>query len=393
MAGPNPSPTEVDWSEMSSSTRLVALEVLLHGPLARTELSHRLGLSSASLTRLTKPLMALGLLHDSEPASQRGTGRPLQPLEIEPGLESFVGVKLTGFRAYAVLTNLRAQIQSSAEAEIDDRHPHGVVTTVVELVRELIRTAGSPVRAVGVGLGGVVHDHSLVVRAPFLGWRHVDFGSMLTDLTHLPTVVANDIDALTEAEHWFGEGRDVSSFAVLTIGAGVGCGIVVHDRLVEGKDSGIGLMGHQPLDPNGPVCAWGHRGCADSMLTTSAIESQASMALGTHVSYAQVLERARAGDPTCGALISRAAQALGTLVTTVANVIQPEHILLTGEGIELARVAEDQLTSQLAGQRDPDASHLDIRIRDDDPQLWARGAAAFAIQRIVLDERSSTATA
>ncbi len=389
MTGVAASPATVAWSEMSSSTRTVALEVLLHGPLARTELSRRLGLSSASLTRLTKPLVALGLLHDTAPSTQGGTGRPLQPLEIDPGLESYVGVKLTGTQAFGVLTDMRAQIRASADVEIDDHDPLRVTETVAHLVLDLAGMSDAPVRAVGVGVGGAVKDHSLVTRAPYLEWRQVDLGASLSARIGLPVVVANDIDALTESEHWFGEGRDVANLAVVTIGAGVGCGVVIHDRLVQSDDSGIGLVGHQPLDPGGPVCARGHHGCADALLSTAAIETQASLALGRHVSYAQVLDLGREGDPACGALISRAAQALGTLVTTVANVAQPQRILLTGEGVELARLAEDQVTRQLTDLRDPDASPLDIRIRADEPQLWARGAAAFAIQRIVLDEAGS----
>ncbi|WP_159805446.1 ROK family transcriptional regulator [Cellulomonas citrea] len=376
------------WSELSPSGRRVALEVLVHGPLARTELAQRLDLSTPSLTRLTRPLIDLGVLHEvDDPGDQavRPGGRPPQPLDVDPGLEHFIGVKLTGSHAYAVLTDLRAQIVRTAQSQVDDHRPEAVVALLARLVDEVRGERPALVSAVGIGLGGIVNDGLRVGRAPFLGWRDVPLGDLLRTATGLPVVLANDLDALMEAEHWFGAGRDVSDFVALTIGAAVGCGLVVHDRLVHSVDSGLGLLGHFPLDPLGPACPDGHRGCANALLSMDSIQAQASLAVGRALSYDEVLDLALAADPIADQVVGNAARAFGVLVADVVNIAQPQRVVLTGEGIRLAEVGWDRLVASIRAHRNPEAGEVDLHLVKDDPMLWARGAAAVAIQRTVLD--------
>ena len=182
-----------------------------------------------------------------------------------------------------------------------------------------------------------------VRRAPFLGWRDVDLGAKLTSRLRCPVALANDLAALMEAEHWFGDGRSVEHFAVLTIGASVGGALVVHDRLVTGADAGLGLLGHFPIDPLGPACAEGHRGCAHSLMSIDGVQSQAALAFGRHVPYAEVLDLAEAGDPAADRIVGTAARALGTLIAAVANIAMPERVILTGEGIRLAQVGWERV--------------------------------------------------
>jgi Transcriptional regulator/sugar kinase len=225
----------------------------------------------------------------------------------------------------------------------------------------------------------------LVVRAPFLRWKDVDLGPLVRETTGLPSIVTNDLDALMEAEHWFGDGRDVTSFATITVGVGVGMGLIMHDRLVGGPDSGLGLIGHFPLDPFGPSCPDGHRGCADAMLANESIRAQASQLTGRTMTYDEVLDLAEVGDPAMDQLVARSAHALGVLVAAVANIAQPQRIILTGEGVRIAHVGEGRMRESIQRMRDPLASEPNLCIIDDDPLLWARGAAAVAIQRSVLD--------
>lgn len=371
------------WSALTDSERRVVLELLVHGPLSRTELAERLDLSAPSLTRLTRPLLSTGLLKEADEVQPHGNGRPLQPLDVDPELGTFVGIKLTGAHAYAVLTDLRADILDSRVTSLADRRPETVCAALVSLVEEL--SPDTPPTAVGVGIGGQVRNSRTVRRAPFLHWRDVDLGTPLMRATGVPCVAANDLDALMEAEHWFGDGRDVASFATVTIGAGVGTGLIIHDRVVGGPDSGIGLTGHFPLDPFGPACPDGHRGCAEALLVSESIRAQATMLLGRAVTYDEVLDLAEAGDPAADQVVGRSAHALGVLVAAVANIAQPERIILTGEGMRLAHVGRARLLVAIRQLRDPLASELDLRVIDDDPTLWARGAAAVAIQHAVKD--------
>jgi predicted NBD/HSP70 family sugar kinase len=373
------------WSPLSDSERRVALEVLLHGPLARIELAQRLHLSTTSLTRLTRPLVESGLLRDAPETdtTTRTNGRPMRPLDIDPELQHFVGIKLTGSSAYGVLTNLRADVIETRQVDLTSHEPADVADVIARLVADL-GTYTDEITAIGIGLGGAVSSYTHVSRAPFLSWRNINFAEMVQDRAELPTVISNDLDALMEAEHWFGAGRDVRNFATLTIGAGVGGGLVINDSLVVGVDAGLGLLGHFPLDPLGPPCPEGHRGCADALLSLPSIQTQASLALGRPTSYDDVLDLALSGDPMADRIVGNAARAFGVLIAAVANIALPERVLLTGEGIRLADVGWERLQDSIRENRNPEASKVDVRVIPDDPTLWARGAAAVAIQQAVL---------
>ncbi|WP_278235811.1 ROK family transcriptional regulator [Isoptericola sp. AK164] len=377
--------TPAPWGPLSGPGHAVALDVLLDGPLSRAELSRRLDLSAGSLTRLTKPLLDAGLLVevDDSPAGSR-VGRPSRPLDIVPEAHHFVGVKITGDTAHGVLTTLRAGVVASADAPLDDHSPFAVADTVAGLISEL--AAGSPadVTAVGVALGGHVVEASDVVRAPFLGWKDVPLGDMLRSRTGLPVVVSNDVTALTEATHWFGAGHGAATFSLITVGAGVGFGLVAHGRLVTNEDASLGLASHHPLDPSGPPCFAGHRGCAVAMLTIRSIATQVSVALGREVAYDEALDLAEDGDPAARRVVDDAGRALGRFVAAAANFTMPERVVLGGEGVRLADVAREAMQAGLHADRDPLAHDPVIATLSPSFTEWARGAAVIAIQTFVL---------
>ncbi|MFE9235243.1 ROK family transcriptional regulator [Cellulosimicrobium funkei] len=373
------------WVPLSGPAHRIALDVLLDGPLSRAELSRRLDLSAGSLTRLTKPLLDAGLLVEvDDPAPGSRVGRPSQPLDVVPTAHHFVGVKVTGDTAHGVLTTLRGVVVAADDLPLTDHSPQAVADDVARLVTDLTTRMPTGVTAVGVSLGGHVVGATDVVRAPFLDWLDVPLGHMLRERTSLPTVVANDVIALTEATHWFGAGRGTSTFALLTLGAGVGFGLVTHGRLVNNDDASLGLVGHHPLDPGGPLCFLGHRGCAAAMLTIGSITAQVSVALGRPVTYDEALDLALAGDPAARRVVDDAGRALGRLIAAASNFTMPERVVLGGEGIRLADVAHHALLDGLHADRDPLAHDPELATLSPSFTEWARGAAVIAIQTFVL---------
>ena len=270
------------WRFAIAAQHALAVEVLKHGPLERAELGRRLSLSPASLTRLSAPLLQRGLFVElPAPPAARG-GRPARPLDIDPAAHSFVGVEVRHDGVYGAVTDLRTRLLRTAHRAVADRGPDSVVAAVARLVKGLTRNlpAGAgPPAALGVSIGGLVDEAGVVRRAPFLDWTEpVPLGESLRRRTGTSTVVDNDLVALTKAEHWFGVARGCPHVAVVTIGIGVGYGLVVHDRTVEAPDSGVGLLGHHPLRAGGPRCLSGHSGCAAAMLSSPLLAARVSAA-------------------------------------------------------------------------------------------------------------------
>ncbi len=368
------------WQPLNTARRSPALEILLHGPLSRVELAHRLDLSAATLTRLTKPLIDSGLVRQMPSRREPSTGRPRLPLDVVPTRHHFIGVRLTAEHAYAVVTDLRARVVGAADRPIPDPSPCGVVETVAGLVAALAAD-GHRVTGLGVGVGGLTVARREVRRAGFLGWEApVPLAELLEERTVLPTTVDNDLLALTKAEHWFGAGRGHPHFALITTGVGIGYGLVVHDQLVETSDAGVGLLQHYPLEPGGPPCPVGHPGCALAMLSTPALTQRVSDRLGRPVGYPEVLELAAAGEPGAAEQVQDAARALGRLVAAVANLTLAPLVIISGEGAGLATVAARTLRRSLEVDRDPLTRPIDLVVQPLDTTRWARGAAVSAIQ-------------
>jgi predicted NBD/HSP70 family sugar kinase len=373
---------------MTDSMRAILIDLLLHGPLPRAELARRLSLSPASLTKLTRPLIDVGLLVERDRELQPGTGRPSQPLELLPDWQHVVGVKINPDDIFAVRTDLRAVVLEERDARLASQD----IPTVVEEIASTVETLDprGTVETIGVSLAANIRPGESVVReSPYLGWSNVPLGALLTQRTGRSIVLANDVRALTTAQHWFGAGRQSSCFGVLTVGKGIGCGLVVNDAVVAGYDGHAGLVSHVPINEGGPICRRGHRGCASSYLTSGAISraiaaSPATTSTRTAGSnLAAALDAARAGSPPEQRVFRDACYALGVVTAVVANVIGPDRIVLSGEGIGMVEVAPEAIRQGIDEHIHWGASPFELDVQPFAFSEWARGAAAVAIQSLL----------
>ncbi|MCS3444126.1 ROK family protein [Microbacterium phyllosphaerae] len=363
---------------LTESENALAEAVLIHGPISRSALTSRLGLSAASLTRLAKPFLDTGLLVELNDVVDGSVGRPTRPLDIAPDRGFFVGVKLTGDTLHAVLTDVRAALVDSSTRPLTASDPSSVVADI----RAAIDDFDGDIRGIGVSLGGSV-DGGVVEFAPFLDWHDVPFAAMLAEATGLRVTVENDLVALAEAERWFGMGRGLPGFSVITIGEGIGYAVVAHNEVVRTREVGAGLGGHIPLAANGPLCDRGHRGCAQAMLTSGSITAQVSGALRRTVDYDEFLALTAGGDPAATTVADAAGDALGRFIALAANLTMQPATVLAGDGIGLFSVAEPAIRRAIAADRDPLADPIELYIDETGFTAWARGAAAVAIQSAI----------
>jgi predicted NBD/HSP70 family sugar kinase len=320
---------------------------------------------------------------DSDERGDTKTGRPSKPLDVVAGSRHFIGMKLTGDDVTAVVTDLKANVVAKGHRRLISQTPEAVVVQIASLASEMAEYADE-ITALGIGIGGLVNNKSEVLNAPFLGWETVALGSMVETQTGIPTVVNNDVIAFTEAEHWFGAASGISKFAVITLGVGVGFGLVIHNQIVIDDDYGLGLVGHWPIDPFGPLCPSGHKGCARTMLTQSAIIQAVKTTLDREFSYEDILQMAANGEPVSRRVVNDAGQGLGKLIAGVANLTSPELIILGGEGVGLVEVASEAVQEGIREHRDPRAKKIRLVTTLGDNTEWCRGAAVLAIQQYVL---------
>lgn len=362
--------TAPSWPDLPEVARDVLLEVLIHGAMPRAEIAARLHLSRPTLTRVTRTLVLNGLLVEGETQLRSSTGRPSEMLHVRGDSHHFLGVKLTADRLYAAVTDLTAQVVDTVDQPLRSTDPADVVAQIADVAATF-----PALTAIGVTLGGIVHQGE-VAQAEFLGWVNVPLRDDLVAATAIPTAVDNDVQALTSAEHWFGAGAGLSSMVLITVGAGVGCGVIVDGKLVRGAHGLPPRLAHILVDPSGPLCGYGHRGCASSYLMTHVMLRQ----LDGTPSYEEAVGRALAGDPEARRVFDNAGYALGVLIGTAANFLDPQKVLLTGEGLALYEVSEGRVREGIGASFEADPGLIDLDVQPFDFSEWARSGAALAIR-------------
>ncbi|MEU8882745.1 ROK family transcriptional regulator [Streptomyces hydrogenans] len=371
-----------------AETSVLAL-LLTEGPLSRVELARRTGLSSTAVTKAARPLIDDGYLHELPPErTAPGAGRPVNPLAVTADREFFAGVKVSADALYGAVCDLRAGLRATADRPLgEDRGPAAVSALIRELVDELLDARPEfrdRTRRLGIAVSGDVDRAAGRVRYSVLpGWRDVPLAETTARATGLAVVVENDVKALTAAEHWFGEGIGTEYFALVTIGAGIGSGLVVNGRLITGAYGVAGEMGHLCIDPAGPRCHCGQAGCVEAIASSGAILAAVRAGTGREdLDFDGAVRLAREGDPVARVVFARAGRAIGTGIGILVNLLGPERVVVTGEGLETYDLFGEHIKDSYAEHCFKAAARCPLTLRPLPWEEWARGAAVLGVQAL-----------
>ncbi len=362
--------------------------ILTKGPLSRSDIARETGLSAATVSKVVKPLVDERYV--SELAEISGIpGRPSVPVEVNATRATAIGFKLTASELTGVAVDLKANVLAQATRRLRSTDPEQVVSAIATLCEQLTRKVkdqSGPPMGIGIGIGGHVSPDGRVVKyATFLGWKALPLADLVEAATGLDTVVENDVDSLALTEQWFGMGKGVANFALVTVGAGVGSAFVVNDGLLHGTSGLAGELGHLTISRNGEQCACGNNGCLETVASESAIVRYiAGHADGGAPSFEQAVSLARDGDATARRAFTRAGDALGLGVCAILNLLNPELILISGEGLVAGELLLEPMKRTIAQHSfSTAASDCRIEVAPHDADTWARGAAALVLHTLI----------
>lgn len=362
------------------------------GPLSRTDIARISGLSLATVSGITGDLLESDFVHETGEGESTG-GRPPVLLTLNGRAGFVVGLKLTETSIISVLTDLDANVLHSSMTPVSSPHDlQATLATIVAAIEEMLGTRGvdrRKVMGVGIGMAGLVDSAAGVcLYSPFFNWRNVSLAHPIEKQLGLPVYIENDVNTLTIAEQWFGAAHNIDHFLVVTVGRGIGLGIVANGRFYRGASGGAGEFGHLTLDENGPLCDCGKRGCLEAIASDPAVVRAVAQATehsggtgGTGpLTFEAVSDAAEAGEPAALAGLRRSGHAIGLGLAHLINLFNPQMVVLAGEGLRagdarLAPMREALERNVFNGL----ANDLKLVIEPSGDETWARGAACVVL--------------
>ncbi|MGW1724387.1 ROK family protein [Streptomyces sp. NPDC002306] len=360
------------------------------GPLSRAGVASRIGLTRAAVSTLVDELIRSGLLEELGPERPGRVGRPGSALAVSGHGPAGIGAEVGVDHLAVCAIDLRGEVRARAVRHGTNRgrSPEPVIEELTSLIRGVVaeaERAGLWPAGLAVAVPGLVApDARTVVRAPNLDWHDLDLGALLP--AELPLTVDNEANFGGLAELWLGEGTP-RDFLHVSAEIGIGAAVVVDGRLLRGTRGFAGELGHVPVQPDGPECACGGRGCLEQYAGEEAVLRAAGLEPGED-RVGLLAGRAAEGDEAVRRALREAGTAFGVALTGAVNLLDPESVVLGGALSGLAPWLLPSLREELARRTAGPACPVAVsRLGSEGPLL----GAAHSVVRMVLDDPAAVA--
>ena len=366
------------------------------GSISRVEIAEKTGQSRASVTNITALLIEQGLIYEDQVESSPSRGRRRIMLMLNPEAAYAIGIKISAFRLSFAVVDFVGQVKStlSIPFRVGERSTEMLAAVAEDGILHCLADARlklEDLSGCGLAIPGFVDSASGTCY-----WTPIQNGSsnirdLLAQRLKMDVYLENDANSFTVASQWFGLGRGVRNFLVVTIEEGIGMGIVVDGKLYQGA-SGIGAeFGHMVIVPDGEPCRCGKSGCFEAYTADSGILQQARKLLRRRkngpdpdmLTIEQVTTLARDGDKGLGKIFRQSGEFLARGVAGLIQIFNPERVIITGEGVRAGELIFDPMHQLLGKYLNPEqAKSTQVLIQEWNDHDWAQGAAGFVLSEI-----------
>ncbi len=307
--------------------------------VSRADLARKTGLSPSTVGAIVGELDAAGLVREIGAGVSRGGRRPVL-VGFRDDAFALVGVELGARHVAAVLTDLRGSVRAFRETHVNVRdEPARALETARELIEACLaaeKVSKKRVVGIGVAVPSPVHPGRPGALSPLIlpAWRDVDVQETLADAFELPVLVDNDANMGALAERFWGAGAGGEDLAFIKVATGIGSGHIINGALYRGSGGTAGEIGHLAIDPHGPQCVCGLRGCLATFIGADALLARARTRWGKRKkppTVSDIVTGARAGDTVARELVDEVGQYLGIAVAGLLNLLNPAIVVLGGE--------------------------------------------------------------
>ncbi|MCJ2164524.1 MULTISPECIES: ROK family transcriptional regulator [unclassified Pseudodesulfovibrio] len=367
------------------------------GRISRVEIAERTGQSRASVTNITAAMISQGLIREEDCGCKPKRGRRRIMLTLNPEAAHVVGVKISAFQVSFAVVDFVGDVKSSLTMPIrvSERSEATVADFIEDGVRHCVEDARlrmEDIAGCGLGISGFVDSATGTCMWTPLKKGQSNIRAMVSARLNMDVYIENDANSVTVASQWFGLGKGIDNFLVVTMEHGVGMGIVVDGKLYRGS-SGIGAeFGHVVLVPDGEPCRCGKFGCVEAYACDGSILRRAKEQLSRRrgsipnletLIIEDVTSMAKAGDTGLQKLFREAGTILGQGIAGLIQIFNPERVIVTGEGVragDLVYTPMRRAMKKFLNKELLEATEIVIQAWGDND--WARGAAGFVLSEL-----------
>jgi predicted NBD/HSP70 family sugar kinase len=349
-------PVVVAPSRRDARARVFALLAQI-GALSRADLARRTGLAASTVSAVVAELQAEGLATErdtpTQDAERPAIGRPPTLVCLHRGAGVALGIDVGKRHVRVALADFSHTVLAERfQALAAEPSATDAIDVVARLVDRVIADADASeeeIAGVGMGVPGAVHHPSGSIGDASLlpGWVGVDMARAMSEALGHTVEIENDANLGALSEWMWGAGRGVDDLVYLKVATGIGAGFVVRGQPYTGATGTAGEIGHTVIDPHGPICRCGSRGCVETIASSPAILSALRESYGPELTLPDAIARALAGDAGCRRAITDAGRAIGSAVAVVCNLFNPALVIVGGDVLPAGELLLEPLRSQV----------------------------------------------
>lgn len=384
-------------SRQFSTRYRVVNTVRRHKRISRVEIAELTGLSRSAVTGLTQELLEQGIIQETaEEGPNNPRGRPRVQIALNPNAGYVVGVKLSLHQLSCSITDFCGDVLHSLILPFNGGQPPEYAADIVETaVRRCLADASvraEQVLGLCVGIPGYIsHEEGICYWSPVFNQRDVAFRDLLRKRFEWDCFIENDANLVALSLHWFGQAKDIDTFAVVTVEHGIGMGLITDGRLYRGAH-GIGPeFGHSKIVIDGRPCRCGQNGCVEAYASDYAIlreidkyfslESYNANPQSFHPVIERMTRQAHDGDEDLRKVFDEAGRWLGRAMGNLISILNPPTIFLSGAGMRAGPLLTEPAREEARANQLAD-NHFDteIVVSPTNDDIWAQGAAAIVLE-------------
>jgi len=299
-------------------------------PLSRAQVSITTGLNKGTVSSLVAELVNEDLIYEIGPGKSSGGRRPvLLMFQNQSGYA--IGIDIGVNYLLGTLTDLSGSIIEKIEINTNDTIVDNVLNVLYKLISDLIALspkASYGVIGIGIGVPGIVNENGKVLFAPNLDWKDIDLKHKIEDMFNIPVQIENEANAGAYGERMFGKGKNSKNMIYLSVGIGIGSGLIINDRIYKGNNGYSGESGHMSIENNGTKCTCGNRGCWELFASEKAVVRRAEQVFSEKLSLKDLVLKASNNDPRAISIFHEVGGYLGQGITNMVNIFNPELVVI-----------------------------------------------------------------